>query len=146
MEKSERLKKFNDYIADKLSYILATMTTFYVISLLVILPLLYSQPTSFVAWASYMCSVIFQGIALPVLGYTARKASDKSDKIINHMNDTTDKVESIIEKMETQQEQILYLINLLEKKDEHISDDIDKIIEISKKSNDIDNIIEKNEI
>ena len=56
--KKEKLKILNDYIADKLSYILATMTTFYVVTLLVILPLLYTQPTSIVAWTSYLCSVI----------------------------------------------------------------------------------------
>jgi len=137
MKNSGKLKKINDYIADKLSYILATMTTFYVITLLVIIPLIYSQPASFVAWASYLCSVIFQGIALPVLGYTARKSSDKSDKIINHMNGTTLKIENLVISIEKQQEQILYLINLLEQKDDHISEDIDKIIEISKNSDKI---------
>jgi lipopolysaccharide export LptBFGC system permease protein LptF len=130
---TEKIKKFNDYIADKLSYILATMLTFYVITLLVILPLLYTQPTSIVAWASYLCSVIFQGIALPVLGYTARKSSDKSDKIINHMNKTTSKIEEMVIIMEKQQEQLIYLISIIEQKDTHISEEVDVIIEMTKK-------------
>jgi hypothetical protein len=130
---TEKIKKFNDYIADKLSYILATMLTFYVITLLVILPLLYTQPTSIVAWASYLCSVIFQGIALPVLGYTARKSSDKSDKIINHMNKTTSKIEEMVIIMEKQQEQLIYLISIIEQKYTHISEEVDVIIEMTKK-------------
>jgi hypothetical protein len=130
-----KMKQLNDYIADKLSYILATMTTFYVITLLVIIPLIYSQPVSFVAWASYLCSVIFQGIALPVLGYTARKSSDKSDKIITHMNDTTDKIEGIIISIENQQEQISHIIELIEKQQEHISTDVDSILQLETKNN-----------
>jgi len=127
--KSEKLKMLNDYIADKLSYILATMTTFYVVTLLVILPLLYTQPTSIVAWTSYLCSVIFQGIALPVLGYTARKSSDKSDKIIHHLDNTTDQIEKMVETIEKQQEQMLLIISMLEKNDEHIAKEIDDILE-----------------
>ena len=84
MKLRTRIRKFNDYLADRLSYVLSIMATFYIITLLVIIPLLYTQPTSIVGWASYICSVIFQGIALPVLCYTSRKASDKSDKIIQH--------------------------------------------------------------
>ena len=135
--KKEKLKILNDYIADKLSYILATMTTFYVVTLLVILPLLYTQPTSIVAWTSYLCSVIFQGIALPVLGYTARKSSDKSDKIINHLDGTTDQIEKMVETIEKQQEQMLHIINILEKTDEHMSKELDDIIEAEKRVNEI---------
>jgi len=141
--KKEKLKILNDYIADKLSYILATMTTFYVVTLLVILPLLYTQPTSIVAWTSYLCSVIFQGIALPVLGYTARKSSDKSDKIINHLDDTTDQIEKMVETIEKQQEQMLLIISMLEKNDEHIAQEIDDIIEAE---NELTKIKNENEI
>lgn len=129
----EKLKIINDFIADKLSYILATMTTFYVVTLLVILPLLYTQPTSIVAWTSYLCSVIFQGIALPVLGYTARKSSDKSDKIITHLDVTTDQIEKMVETIEKQQEQMLLIISMLEQKDEHMSKELDDIIEAEKR-------------
>ena len=133
MKIKKKINQFNDYIADKLSYMLATMAMFYVITLLVIIPLLYSQPTSFVAWSSYLCSVIFQGIALPVLGYTARKSSDKSDKIISGMSNTTDRIEHMITEMEKQQEQITHIIEVIEKQEEHISEDVDIILEIEKK-------------
>lgn len=128
-----KIDSFNDYLADKLSYMLATMAMFYIITLLVLIPLLYSQPTSFVAWASYVCSVIFQGVALPVLGYTARKSSDKSDKIIGAMSATTDRIEHMIEQMEKQQDQMTYIISMVEQQEEHISTDVDVLLDLEKK-------------
>ncbi len=97
------LSRFNDYLADRLSYILSIMTTFYVISFLVFIPLFYSQPTSFVAWVSYLCSVVFQGLALPVLGYTARKSGDKADSMMKDMFEMTKKIEKLTEIIEKQQ-------------------------------------------
>ena len=97
------LSKFNDYLADRLSYILSIMTTFYVISFLVFIPLFYSQPTSFVAWVSYLCSVVFQGLALPVLGYTARKSGDKTDSMMKDMFEMTKTIEKLTEIIAKQQ-------------------------------------------
>ena len=99
----KKLSQFNDYLADRLSYILSIMATFYVISLLVLIPLFYSQPTSFVAWVSYLCSVVFQGLALPVLGYTARKSGDKADSMMRDMFEMTKKIEKLTEIIEKQQ-------------------------------------------
>lgn len=101
------IKKFNDYLADRLSYVLSIMTTFYIVLLLVTLPLLYTTPTSLVGWAQYICSVIFQGIALPVLGYTARKASDKSEKMMDEMYNMTREIDRIIKHLEIEQDEIL---------------------------------------
>lgn len=113
------IQRFNDWIADRLSYVLSIMTTFYVITLLVAIPLFYSQPTTVVAWASYLCSVVFQGLALPVLGYTARKSGDKADKMMNDMFQMTKKIEKLTE--------------LIEKQQEHIHDDVEEIKEMEKK-------------
>ena len=74
------MTKFNDWLAKKLGTGLSTMTCFYVIAFLVIIPLFYSLPTSMTAWAQYLCSVIFQGIALPILGYLAAKSEDATNK------------------------------------------------------------------
>lgn len=113
------IQRFNDWIADRLSYVLSIMATFYVITLLVAIPLFYSQPTTIVAWASYLCSVVFQGLALPVLGYTARKSGDKADKMMNNMFQMTKKIEKLTE--------------LIEKQQEHIHDDVEEIKEMEKK-------------
>ena len=112
------LSKFNDYLADRLSYILSIMTTFYVISFLVFIPLFYSQPTSFVAWVSYLCSVVFQGLALPVLGYTARKSGDKADSMMKDMFEMTKKIEK--------------LTKIIEKQQIHLHKDVEEIRELEK--------------
>ena len=112
------LNKFNDYLADRLSYILSIMTTFYVISFLVFIPLFYSQPTSFVAWVSYLCSVVFQGLALPVLGYTARKSGDKADSMMKDMFEMTKKIEK--------------LTKIIEKQQIHLHKDVEEIRELEK--------------
>lgn len=112
------LNKFNDYLADRLSYILSIMTTFYVISFLVFIPLFYSQPTSFVAWVSYLCSVVFQGLALPVLGYTARKSGDKADSMMKDMFEMTKKIEKLTE--------------IIEKQQIHLHRDVEEIRELEK--------------
>ena len=118
-EKSNLIQKFNDYLADRLSYLLSIMATFYAVSLLVVIPLFYSQPTSFVAWASYLCSVIFQGIALPVLGYTSRKAGDKTDAVMAEVLRLTKEIDR--------------LVKMIEKQEEHIHQDVDEIIELEKR-------------
>jgi hypothetical protein len=117
-QKQNLFQRFNDYLADRLSYLLSIMATFYFVSLLVVIPLFYSQPTSFVAWASYICSVIFQGIALPVLGYTSRKASDKTDEVMGHMFKMTKEIDR--------------LVKIIEKQQEHMSTEMDELVEIEK--------------
>jgi len=117
------ISNFNDYLADRLSYVLSIMLTFYVISFLVAVPLFYTQPTTVVAWASYLCSVVFQGLALPVLGYTARKSGEKSDKMMSDMYKMTKKIEELTE--------------LIEKQQQHLEKDVEEIIDIEKSKKNI---------
>ena len=93
----KKIIKFNDYLADKLSLVLSIMGTFYVISLLVLIPLFFEPPHTLVAWASYFSCSIFQAIALPVLGYTARKSGNKNDKIMDELLRNTEKTEQLVE-------------------------------------------------
>lgn len=81
-------QRFNDWIGDKIAYGLSTMTCFYVILVLCLVPLLFQQPRGTVAWAQYIIQSIFQGVALPVLGYVARMAGEKQDKLLNETHDT----------------------------------------------------------
>lgn len=115
-KKSNFFQRFNDKLADKLSYVLSIMITFYIILGLVLIPLLYTQPTSIVAWASYLCSVVFQGIALPVLGYTSRKSGDKTDALMEKVLSLTKDIDRLVKIIESQQE--------------HIHDDVEKVIKM----------------
>ena len=102
----QKIAKFNDYIADKMSLGLSVMTTFYIILLLVLFPLLYQQPIGLVGWASYLCTVIFQGIALPVLGYTSRIAGNKTDILMNKILEHEETIQKLVEIIEKQNETI----------------------------------------
>ena len=108
------------------------MATFYIISLLVILPLFYGTPTSVVTWASYLCSVVFQGIALPVLGYTSRKASDKTDKVMNEMFVMTAKIEAMTEHISKLSDANSKLIKHIAKQEDAIQKELEEIEEVEK--------------
>ena len=82
------IKKFNDFIGDKLAYGLSTMAMFYGICFLVLAPLFFQTPSGLVPWMQYIVSVFFQGVALPVLGYVARKGSEKQEKLLMETHDT----------------------------------------------------------
>ena len=116
----KKFDDFNDYLADKLSYLLSIMITFYIITLLVIIPLFYDAPTTFVTWAQYLCSVVFQGIALPVLGYTARKASDKTDELMKEIYRMTKEIDVLVNKIDSRE-------SIIEK-------DVEKILDIDEQN------------
>ncbi|WP_211241939.1 hypothetical protein, partial [Ectobacillus panaciterrae] len=64
------------------------MVCFYIILGLVIVPLFFQRPNTLVEWVQYVIQSIFQGIALPVLGYVARFAGEKQEKIVSETHDT----------------------------------------------------------
>lgn len=82
------MDRFNQWLGDKLSYILSTMAMFYGVSFLVLATLFFQTPTSPVTWIQYIISVFFQGVALPVLGYTARKSGELQAQLLSETHDT----------------------------------------------------------
>ena len=82
------VKQFNDWLGDRLSYWLSTMAMFYIITILVMAPLLFQRPQGLVGWMQYAIAVFFQGAALPVLGYVARKAGERQEQVLNETHDT----------------------------------------------------------
>ena len=119
-KKTTWIERFNDYIADKLSFILSTMATFYIILTLTIIPLFYGLPSTPKDWATYLCTVIFQGIALPVLGYTSRKAGDKTDRMMEEMYKMTTEIDRLVKLIESQEEKVI--------------EEVDEILDIEKKN------------
>jgi len=92
------MRKFNDWLGDKLSYFLSTMAMFYGIAFLVLAPLFFQRPTNLVTWMQYIVAVFFQGVALPVLGYTSRKSGEVQEKLLKETHDTVMKELDYIEK------------------------------------------------
>jgi hypothetical protein len=82
------MQKFNNWLGDKMAFWLATMACFWIVTVLVIMPLFWQRPHTLVEWMQYLISVFFQGIALPVLGYVARVAGDKQERLLKETHDT----------------------------------------------------------
>jgi len=98
-----------------LSNSLSSMTMFWLISILVIVPLFFNQPTTIVGWMQYLVSVFFQGVALPVLAYIAKLSGERTDGIIR-------KIEELSEKIAQNTDEI-------QKMTSKIHEDVDSIIE-----------------
>ena len=121
--------KINDLLADKMSLILSTMFMFWLIFALTIIPLFYSMPNTAKDWAQYLCTVIFQGVALPVLGYTARKAGDKSDKVMAEIDNLVKQIDDKTKETEALTHKINNLVQMIESQEIKIQGKLEKILE-----------------
>jgi hypothetical protein len=83
------LARINDAVGEKVSNAFSSMITFYIVAILVLVPLIWQRPQGIVGWMQYAIAVVFQGTALPILGYVARKAGETQDKLLG---DTHEKV------------------------------------------------------
>lgn len=81
------MKRFNNWLGDKLAFGLSTMAAFYIVSAFVILPLLWQTPHDLVGWVQYLIQSFFQGAALPVLGYVSRVGGERQEKLILETHD-----------------------------------------------------------
>jgi hypothetical protein len=81
------VKRINQWLGDKLAIWLSTMGCFYLIFALVVVPLFFQHPQDLVGWVQYIVQSIFQGVALPVLGYVARISGEKQERVMNETHD-----------------------------------------------------------
>ncbi|MDB4868306.1 MAG: hypothetical protein JWR03_2639 [Cohnella sp.] len=81
------MKRLNQWLGDKLAIWLSTMGCFYLIFALVVVPLFFQHPQDLVGWVQYIVQSIFQGVALPVLGYVARISGEKQERVMNETHD-----------------------------------------------------------
>ena len=117
-------KKLNDLIGDKLAYWLSTMGMFYGICFLVVAPLFFQRPVGLVSWMQYVVSVFFQGVALPVLGYVARKSGEKQEKLLLETHDV------VIKNVESLQSITKVLQDIILDNHEHASEERQQITDI----------------
>ena len=82
------MKKFNDWLGDNLSNGLSSMLVFYLITFLVLLPLIVERPNTLIGWIQYMSTAVLQACALPLLGYTTNKQGVKQSKLLQETHDT----------------------------------------------------------
>lgn len=81
------LKRTNERIALLLSDVLSSMCCFWLITVLVLAVLEFQTPHSPLEWIQYVVQTFFQGVALPVLAFVAKKEGDKSRKMNTETHD-----------------------------------------------------------
>jgi hypothetical protein len=78
---------FNLWVGTKISVFLSSMGGFWIILMLTVVPLVKDRPHGLIAWTMYVIQTIFQGAALPLLGYVADRGSKEVGKLIREMHD-----------------------------------------------------------
>lgn len=94
------MKNFDDQVGDKLSDGLSSMKIFYLITFLVLVPLIVQRPDTFIGWIQYMSTAVLQACALPLLGYTTKKQGEIQAKILQETHDTVMKELNLIKKQQ----------------------------------------------
>lgn len=94
------IKQKMERLAIVLSDTLSSITMFWIISFLVIIPLFFTQPQGLVGWMQYVVSVFFQGVALPVLAYTSKMSGQRTDFVIKKIEELSEKIEKRIEEID----------------------------------------------
>jgi len=144
----EKFKSIQENLAVVLSDSLSSMTMFWVISLLVIIPLFFNQPSGVVAWMQYIVSVFFQGVALPVLGYIAKISGSRTDAIIKKIEQLSEKIESMTENINTDVDDIKIHVDDINIELKDVDNDVNDIknhvgdinIELNDVENDVSDI------
>ena len=111
-------KKFNDYVGDIFSFALSTMEMFWIVLIVVLLPLLWQRPDSFIAWVQYASTAILQAVALPLLGYTTKKSGESQEKIIMETHDIL--MNELLEAKELRKQQIEMMVDIKEMHDDYL--------------------------
>ena len=75
-------------MGDKLSDGLSSMVVFYLITFLVLVPLILERPNTLIGWIQYMSTAVLQACALPLLGYTTNKQGSVQTKLLRETHDT----------------------------------------------------------
>lgn len=95
-----KIKDKMERLAIVLSDTLSSITMFWIISFLVVVPLFFTQPQGLVGWMQYIVSVFFQGVALPVLAYTSKISGVRTDTIIKKIEELSEKIERKTEEID----------------------------------------------
>lgn len=95
--------EFNGWLAVKLGAVLSSMNFFWVC---VVLDLIELPPViaqhSVIVWCTYLSSVVFQLLALPVLGVLQKTGNDHHEKHSKKLDAIQDSLDKLHEKVTTQ--------------------------------------------
>lgn len=66
---------------------LATMVCFWIVTIMVLVPLFFQRPDSLVGWVQYIVQSFFQGVSLPVLAFVSKIQGDRQERVLNETHD-----------------------------------------------------------
>jgi len=81
------MRRFNDWLAGRMSLMLSSMWVFWVLTLLILLALVLQRPTGAQGWVLFVVSIFFQGVALPVLAFVSNQQGDRTNKVLTETHD-----------------------------------------------------------
>ena len=81
------MKRFSEWLADRLADALATMVCFWVVTILILITLYWQRPHSLYEWVLFASSALFQASALPVLAFVAKKEGRRQEAILKETHD-----------------------------------------------------------
>ncbi len=81
------VKRFNDWIADKLASFMATMLLFWLLLLIDVVGAIVDPPANVQGWLLWGVSILFQSVALPVLALVANKQGDRTERVLGDTHD-----------------------------------------------------------
>jgi hypothetical protein len=75
----------------------------------------FQHPNDLVGWVQYVVQSIFQGVALPILGYVSMKAGENQERLLNETHDTVMKeLELVKEELQLAKEERAEVQKLIE--------------------------------
>lgn len=81
------MTRLNNWLADKLAGILSSMWTFWVLVAMIWGSLALQVPTNGQGWLQFLVQSFFQGVALPVLAFVAKKEGTAMQQKVDETHD-----------------------------------------------------------
>ncbi len=81
------MKKINDWVADHLAIAMSSMWLFWLLLLTCLVAYGIQPPTNAQGQILFWVSILFQGVALPVLAFVSNQQGDRTERVLRETHD-----------------------------------------------------------
>jgi len=81
------MRRFNNFIADRLASFMATMLLFWLLLILDVAGAIVDPPSNTQGWLLWGVSILFQSIALPVIALVSNKQGERMERVLRETHD-----------------------------------------------------------
>jgi peptidoglycan hydrolase CwlO-like protein len=128
------IDKFNVGVASLLADTLSSIACFYVITGMILIALIWQTPKDLLGWIQYIVAFLFQGSALPVLGYVSKREGEDNRRLLQETHDMVTKQLANITSILTDIKEMQSKLDEIDKEIEDIDKDV---AELDKEVDDI---------